>query len=119
MSVDWIVSMAKTNAILGSNIGVQGKMDPGVLFGSQDFIRDRIHDTIRKAGNHKHIMNLGHGILPTTPEENAAFFKNGEAVLLLNVNNASKLGWMSPRRAGVHFSNSSQNQEKTWQDGEF
>jgi uroporphyrinogen decarboxylase len=74
ISVDWTVDMAEARQILGPNIGVQGNMDPGVLFGSQDFIRDRIHDTIRKAGNHKHIMNLGHGILPTTPEENAAFF---------------------------------------------
>ncbi|WP_206209018.1 uroporphyrinogen decarboxylase family protein, partial [Vogesella mureinivorans] len=44
------------------------------LFGSQDFIRERILDTIRKAGNRGHILNLGHGILPGTPEENAAFF---------------------------------------------
>jgi uroporphyrinogen decarboxylase len=74
ISVDWTVDMADARAILGPEMGVQGNMDPGVLFGSQDFIRDRIYDTIRKAGKHKHIMNLGHGILPTTPEENAAFF---------------------------------------------
>jgi uroporphyrinogen decarboxylase len=74
ISVDWTMDMAEARDLLGPNIGVQGNMDPGVLFGSQDFIRDRIHDTIRKAGNRKHIMNLGHGILPTTPEENAAFF---------------------------------------------
>ena len=54
--------------------GVQGNMDPGVLFGSQDFIRARVLDVIRKAGNQGHIMNLGHGILPGTPEENAACF---------------------------------------------
>lgn len=74
ISVDWTMDMAEARELLGPNIGVQGNMDPGVLFGSQDFIRDRIHDTIRKAGNRKHIMNLGHGILPNTPEENAAFF---------------------------------------------
>jgi uroporphyrinogen decarboxylase len=74
ISVDWTVDMADARAILGPNIGVQGNMDPGVLFGSQDFIRDRICDTIQKAGNHRHIMNLGHGILPNTPEESAAFF---------------------------------------------
>jgi uroporphyrinogen decarboxylase len=74
ISVDWTIDMADARAILGPEMGVQGNMDPGVLFGSQDFIRTRILDTIHKAGNHKHIMNLGHGILPTTPEENAAFF---------------------------------------------
>ena len=74
ISVDWTVDMADARAILGPNIGVQGNMDPGVLFGSQEFIRERIYDTIQKAGTQGHIMNLGHGILPKTPEENAAFF---------------------------------------------
>jgi uroporphyrinogen decarboxylase len=74
VSVDWTVDIAEARQRLGANIGVQGNIDPCVLFGSQDFIRERILDTIRKAGNRGHILNLGHGILPGTPEENAAFF---------------------------------------------
>lgn len=74
VSVDWTVDMADARQRLGYEIGVQGNVDPGVLFGSKDLIRDRILDTIRKAGRGKHILNLGHGILPNTPEENAAFF---------------------------------------------
>jgi uroporphyrinogen decarboxylase len=74
ISVDWTVDMAEARRRLGSHIGVQGNIDPCVLFGSQPLIRDRILDTIRKAGNRGHILNLGHGILPKTPEENAAFF---------------------------------------------
>ena len=66
--------MAEARQILGPDMIVQGNMDPGVLFGSQDFIKERIIDVIRKAGKKGHIMNLGHGILPGTPEENAAFF---------------------------------------------
>jgi uroporphyrinogen decarboxylase len=74
VSVDWTVDMAEARRRLGPDVGVQGNIDPCVLFGSQDFIRDRIVDTVRKAGKHRHILNLGHGILPKTPEENAAFF---------------------------------------------
>ncbi|MBW4575164.1 MAG: uroporphyrinogen decarboxylase [Aphanothece sp. CMT-3BRIN-NPC111] len=74
VSVDWTVDMAEARARLGANMGVQGNMDPCALYGSKDFIRDRILDTIRKAGNTGHIMNLGHGVLPSTPEENVAFF---------------------------------------------
>ena len=74
VSVDWTVDMAEARARLGENIGVQGNIDPCVLYGSQDFIRDRVLDTIRKAGKKGHILNLGHGVLPTTPEENVAFF---------------------------------------------
>lgn len=74
VSVDWTVDMAEARRRLGPAVGVQGNIDPCALFGSQAFIRDRILDTIRKAGNQGHILNLGHGILPGTPEENAAFF---------------------------------------------
>lgn len=74
VTVDWAVDMAEARERLGKHVKVQGNIDPGVLFGSKQFIRDRILDTIRKAGNRGHILNLGHGILPSTPEENAAFF---------------------------------------------
>lgn len=85
ISLDWTVDMAEARQMLGQDVVVQGNMDPGVLFGSQDFIQARIIDVIRKAGKKGHIMNLGHGILPGTPEENAAFFfetvKNIEQLL--------------------------------------
>ncbi|MEH2421873.1 MAG: uroporphyrinogen decarboxylase [Nostoc sp.] len=74
VSVDWAVDMADARARLGKQVKVQGNLDPGVLFGSRQFIRDRILDTVRKAGNWGHILNLGHGVLPETPEENVAFF---------------------------------------------
>jgi uroporphyrinogen decarboxylase len=74
VSVDWTVDMADARRRLGPNMIVQGNMDPGALFGSKQFIYDRILDTVKKAGNKGHILNLGHGILPGTPEENAAYF---------------------------------------------
>lgn len=74
VTVDWAVDMADARARLGKHVKVQGNLDPGVLFGSKQFIRDRILDTVRKAGNWGHILNLGHGVLPETPEENVAFF---------------------------------------------
>lgn len=74
VSVDWTVDMAEARARLGANIGVQGNLDPCALFGPKEFIRDRILDIVRKAGNQGHILNLGHGVLQNTPEENVAFF---------------------------------------------
>ncbi|MEL6381823.1 MAG: uroporphyrinogen decarboxylase [Cyanobacteria bacterium J06626_18] len=74
VSVDWTVDMAEARRRLGPGMGVQGNVDPAALFGSKAFIRDRILDTVAKAGRRGHILNLGHGILPGTPEENAAFF---------------------------------------------
>ncbi|MGA1476051.1 MAG: uroporphyrinogen decarboxylase [Prochlorothrix sp.] len=84
VSVDWTVDMADARRRLGPNMMVQGNVDPGVLFGSKPFIRERILDTVRKAGKGGHILNLGHGILPGTPEENAAyFFETGKNVMEL------------------------------------
>jgi len=74
VSVDWTVDMAEARQRLGSGVGVQGNLDPCALFGSKEFIRDRILETVRKAGKGGHILNLGHGVLPPTPEENVAFF---------------------------------------------
>ncbi|MFM7365677.1 MAG: uroporphyrinogen decarboxylase [Cuspidothrix sp.] len=74
LTIDWTVDMADARARLGKHVKVQGNLDPGVLFGSKEFIRDRVLDTVRKAGNWGHILNLGHGVLPETPEENVAFF---------------------------------------------
>jgi uroporphyrinogen decarboxylase len=70
ISLDWTVDIAEARARLG-NVAVQGNLDPGILFGKPEYIRDRIHQLIAKAGKTGHIMNLGHGILSTTPEENA------------------------------------------------
>jgi len=48
VSVDWTVDMKEARDRLGANIGVQGNLD--VLF-DKEFIRSRIVDTVRKAGN--------------------------------------------------------------------
>jgi uroporphyrinogen decarboxylase len=74
VSVDWTVDMAVARQRLGANVGVQGNLDPCILYGSHALIGDRLSDTVRKAGNRGHILNLGHGVLQHTPEENVACF---------------------------------------------
>lgn len=87
VSLDWTVDIAEGRKRLGKkidlngnidplgrNVGVQGNIDPGVLFGSEEFIEARILETVRKAGNQGHILNLGHGVLQHTPEKNVEFF---------------------------------------------
>lgn len=60
---------------------LQGNMDPGVLFGSKETITQRVVDTVRSAEGTRHVMNLGHGVLVGTPEENVAhFFEVGKSV---------------------------------------
>ncbi|MDM7937842.1 MAG: uroporphyrinogen decarboxylase [Cyanobium sp. CZS 48M] len=81
ISLDWTVDMADGCARLPEHLGVQGNVDPGLLFGTPEAIRARIVDTVLKARGRRHILNLGHGILPGTPEENArVFFEAGKSV---------------------------------------
>lgn len=73
ISLDWTVDMAEARSRLG-NMTVQGNIDPAVLLGSKDFIKERTLETIQKAGPRGHICNLGHGVYPGTPEDNVAHF---------------------------------------------
>ncbi len=81
VSLDWTVDMEDGLKRLPTNVGVQGNVDPGLLFGTPAAINSRIIDVVKKAQGRKHILNLGHGILPGTPEENArVFFESGKNV---------------------------------------
>ena len=83
VSLDWTVDMAegreriksgRANAGLSGPGGVQGNLDPAVLFGDFATIKERAEEIMKKAGPVGHVMNLGHGIEAATPEENAAYF---------------------------------------------
>lgn len=49
-------------------------MDPLVLFAPNDSIETAVKECIHKAGPIGHILNLGHGVVQGTPEENVALF---------------------------------------------
>jgi uroporphyrinogen decarboxylase len=72
IGIDWRVDMARAAKKLGKKYSIQGNLDPLILFGSREQIEDRVKDILFKAENARgHIFNLGHGILPETPVENA------------------------------------------------
>jgi len=72
IGIDWRVDMAHAVKRLGKKVVIQGNLDPCVLFGTKEYIGERVQDIIAKAHTaHGHIFNLGHGILPETPVENA------------------------------------------------
>ncbi len=58
------------------NILVQGNLDPVLLLGDKDKIREKADDILSKLVDGKFIFNLGHGIFPTTPVENVEFLVN-------------------------------------------
>jgi uroporphyrinogen decarboxylase len=74
MGLDWHVNLGRARDILGPGMAVQGNLDPTVLFAPQEIIEQEVKRIIdENAGRRGHIFNLGHGILPTVPPENARF----------------------------------------------
>jgi uroporphyrinogen decarboxylase len=74
LSVDWRVDLAEVRKMLGPKIALQGNVDPAVLLGPAEKIRDVAIATICSLAGRGHILNLGHGILQNTPVENAQLF---------------------------------------------
>jgi uroporphyrinogen decarboxylase len=74
LSVDWRTDLAEARAKLGARVALQGNVDPAVLLSSEEQIQYAVREAIAKTGGVGHILNLGHGILPQTPVENAKAF---------------------------------------------
>jgi uroporphyrinogen decarboxylase len=71
IGVDSRVELGEAWSRLGDGVGVQGNLDPTVLYGDLDFIRQRVQRILNQAKRRPgHIFNLGHGLLPDTPYEN-------------------------------------------------
>ena len=71
VSLDWRVPLDEGWRRVGEDHGVQGNLDPAVLLGPADLVRERARDVLRRAvGRVGHIFNLGHGVLPETSLEN-------------------------------------------------
>ncbi len=68
IGLDWRVPLDEGWARIGEGKGVQGNLDPTVLYGPHDFIRERVRRILTRAnGRPGHVFNLGHGMNPTTP----------------------------------------------------
>jgi uroporphyrinogen decarboxylase len=71
IGLDWRVDLDEAWDRLGTDVGVQGNLDPVRLFAPPSEIRKSVRDILRRAGDRPgHIFNLGHGILPETPVDN-------------------------------------------------
>jgi len=78
LSVDWrlpLSTVRRALAAAGSGIGVlQGNLDPAALLAPIPEIERRVVELLAEGSGGGHVVNLGHGILPTTPVENARAF---------------------------------------------
>ncbi len=73
IGVDWNTPMEYALEIFEDNYTLQGNMDPTRLY-SKSATKEAVEKIANIMNGHRHIFNLGHGILPDVPVENAKFF---------------------------------------------
>ncbi|MBE0514122.1 uroporphyrinogen decarboxylase [Sulfurimonas sp.] len=71
--VDWSTPMALAREKLGEKYILQGNMEPCRLY-SKEATTECVETLQNIMGGKRHIFNLGHGILPDVPVENAKHF---------------------------------------------
>src|ERR1700712_244254 len=73
LGVDWTVNLAAARARVGSQVALQGNLDPNALFAGEAQIRREVARVLDSAGPAPgHIFNLGHGISQHTPPDNVS-----------------------------------------------
>ena len=76
IGLDWTIDIAAARRRVGARIALQGNLDPSVLFGTPEAVRDEAVACLdRLAGTGSldgHVFNLGHGISQHTQPENVA-----------------------------------------------
>ena len=71
--VDWSTPIELAKEKLGSRYVLQGNMEPCRLY-SKEATKEAVEHIASVMGGKRHIFNLGHGILPDIPVENAKYF---------------------------------------------
>ncbi|MFO7718842.1 MAG: uroporphyrinogen decarboxylase family protein, partial [Gillisia sp.] len=74
LGVDWTCSPLHARYLSGGKITLQGNFDPSRLYSPPAEIKKMVHQMIDEFGKDRYIVNLGHGILPDIPVENAQAF---------------------------------------------
>jgi len=73
VGLDWRVDLAAARLKVGAAVALQGNLDPLLLLARPERIDRAVQKLLLEFGPAAgHIFNLGHGILPDTPVENAA-----------------------------------------------
>lgn len=71
LSVDWRTDIASVQR-RHAHLAVQGNVDPAVLLAGPEATRAKARALLRDVDPRGHVVNLGHGILPTTPLDSVA-----------------------------------------------
>ncbi len=77
IGIDWKTDLATAWQSMNYEVAVQGNLDPTLLFADWSLIETRAKQLLNTVQNRPgFIFNLGHGILPGTPEDNVGRLVN-------------------------------------------
>jgi uroporphyrinogen decarboxylase len=74
LGVDWTISPQMARKLTKNRVTLQGNLDPTRLLSPPKEIKRLVSQMIDDFGKDKYIVNLGHGILPNIPLDNAKAF---------------------------------------------
>jgi uroporphyrinogen decarboxylase len=70
IGVDWRIPLSRAWEQIGAGTAIQGNLDPAALLAPWPVLNQKAAEVLDEAGGRPgHIFNLGHGILPSTPED--------------------------------------------------
>ena len=70
VGLDWTIEIGDAERRIGSNVSLQGNLDPAVLYASPEVIISEAHKVLDQfKGKTGHVFNLGHGITPDVNPE--------------------------------------------------
>jgi uroporphyrinogen decarboxylase len=74
IGLDWTMNIGKVRKRIGDKVALQGNLDPTVLYGSEEKIKEEAVKILDSFGEGSgHIFNLGHGILPNVEPDKAKY----------------------------------------------
>ncbi len=73
VGLDWTMDIGRARSLVGERVGLQGNLDPNVLFAPPEVVAAEARKVLDAFGNHPgHVFNLGHGISQFTPPESVS-----------------------------------------------
>jgi uroporphyrinogen decarboxylase len=66
VGVDWRVPLDDARNRIGEETVLQGNLDPATCLAPFEIVARKATEVLEKGGGHRHVFNLGHGVLPET-----------------------------------------------------
>merc|ERR1719397_1805667 len=65
LSIDWTIRPEEARKRVGGRVSLQGNLDPCALYASEGDLREHVATMMDAFGPGQHVVNLGHGMLPS------------------------------------------------------